>query len=333
MVLTIFFLSLPYGCGGGRSADVQKISQDIGTTSSAENINALLLKSQALKSVKDEYFIGPEDLIEIDVFQVEDLRRTVRVSTEGNIGLPLIGQVMAKGLTRVQLEQRIAQGLKKYLVDPIVTIHIKEFKAHRIAVIGAVAKPEVYSVAGQKYLLDMLSMAGGLTKDAGKIAYVIRQSTADNKGKAKSQTIADTIAIDLEELLEKNNTVLNIPVFSGDVINVSKAGSVYIDGAIARPGIYNISRKTTIVQIIAVAGGVSFHADKSDIKIYRDNNKGGRDIVTADYNLIKDGKQEDPRIMDNDIILVGTSGFKYFLSLIGGAVGFGGSTVSITGGK
>ncbi|MFN3396619.1 MAG: polysaccharide biosynthesis/export family protein, partial [Thermodesulfovibrionales bacterium] len=191
-----------------------------------------------------------------------------------------------------------------------------------IAVIGAVTSPQVYSVSGQKYLLDMLSMAGGLTKDAGDICYVIRPLDTD---KTLSQT--ETIVIDLKELLIKGNIALNIPVFNGDVINVPKGGVVFVDGAVEKPGAFSLQQNTTLVQAVAMAGGLRFEADKSNIKVFRDRGDGTRDIITVDYEKIRDGQMKDIWIVDNDIIIVPKSGMKNFfsgfLNAIKGLISFG----------
>ncbi|MBI5181968.1 MAG: polysaccharide biosynthesis/export family protein [Nitrospirae bacterium] len=314
---TIVYIALTLiistGCGGNQAANIQKIDSEIKKDSKTERLNNLLLKSGTARNTDPnaDYTVGHDDLIEIDVFQAEELRRTVRVSAKGYIGLPLIGQIKAKGQTPVQIEEAIAKRLVKYMQEPLVTVYIKEYRAQRIGVIGAVTQPQVYAVTGQKYLLDMLSMAGGLTREAGAICYILRPQQ-DSERQESSTT--ETMVIDLTELLEKGNIALNIPVFGGDVINVPKGGVVFVDGAVSKPGSMQMQGKTTLVQAIAMAGGMLYEADVSDVKIFRDNGEGFRDIITTDYDAIKDGKKDDIQLRENDIIIVPKSGVKTFLT-------------------
>jgi polysaccharide export outer membrane protein len=109
-----------------------------------------------------EYRVGPQDLIEVSVYGLPELARTVRVNSEGKISLPLIGQVEATGLTAQGLERSIANKLsEKYLQNPQVTIFIKEFTTLRFTVEGAVNKPGVFPIVGQMTLLRALAVAGG----------------------------------------------------------------------------------------------------------------------------------------------------------------------------
>lgn len=110
----------------------------------------------------DDYRIGPQDLIEIQVFGIDNLKREVRVNSKGSISLPLIGTVVLGGLTGQEAEALIASMYEKdYLRDPQVSVFIKEFTSQRITVEGAVAKPGVYPIRGQTTLLQAIAIAGG----------------------------------------------------------------------------------------------------------------------------------------------------------------------------
>lgn len=325
----VFFLFLSpvlAGCGGTREVDIQKMDSQVASSSRSNRLNAVVFNSAVAQNADPsaDYVIGSEDLLDIDVFQAEELRRTVRVSSQGYIGLPLIGQIRAKGLTPVQLEAELVEKLSaKYLEDPLVSVYVKEYKAQKIGVIGAVTNPQVYAVTGQRYLLEMLSLAGGLTKEAGNICYILRPLNTEKEGIPKTETIV----VDLTELLERGNMALNIPVFGGDVVNVPKGGIFFVDGAVNKPGSFQIQGKTTLVQAIAVAEGLRYEADRADITILRDNGQGERVVLAADYDAIRDGQSRDIPLRENDIIIVPMSGVKNFLSgflnTVRGIVSFG----------
>jgi len=122
---------------------------------------------ELLAQVVNEYRIGPSDLLEISVFQVPELSRTVRVNSSGSLSLPLIGQIQAGGLTSYQLETVIAKKLQQdYLQDPHVSVFIKEFVSQRVTVGGSVNRSGVFPISGRTTLLQAIAMAGGLGKFA-----------------------------------------------------------------------------------------------------------------------------------------------------------------------
>ncbi|MGP1691425.1 MAG: polysaccharide biosynthesis/export family protein [Giesbergeria sp.] len=114
-------------------------------------------------AVDSEYKITPSDLLEIEVFGVSELKRTVRVNTSGQIAMPLIGTLSVAGLTPSDAEALIALQYsgKNFLQDPQVSIFVKEFTTQRITLDGALTKPGVYPLTGQITLLRALAMAGG----------------------------------------------------------------------------------------------------------------------------------------------------------------------------
>ena len=121
-----------------------------------------------------EYRVGPQDLIDISVFQVPDLNRTVRVNTAGQISLPLIGTLQAGGLTIQQLEKAIAAKLEAmYLQKPQVSAFVKEYTSQRVTVEGAVNRPGIYPLVGRTTLLQTIALAGGLDKMANLQGIII----------------------------------------------------------------------------------------------------------------------------------------------------------------
>lgn len=113
-------------------------------------------------SLGKDYRVGPNDLLDIEVLDLENSKRTVRVNAAGAITLPLIGAVVVAGLTAQQIEARLAEKYsEKYLQNPQVSVFIKEFTTERITIDGAVAKPGIYPLTGQITLLRALALAGG----------------------------------------------------------------------------------------------------------------------------------------------------------------------------
>lgn len=113
-------------------------------------------------SLAKDYKVGPNDLLDIEVLDLENSKRTVRVNAAGAITLPLIGAVVVAGLTAQQIENHLATKYsEKYLQNPQVSVFIKEFTTERITIDGAVVKPGIYPLTGQITLLRALALAGG----------------------------------------------------------------------------------------------------------------------------------------------------------------------------
>ncbi|GBE02585.1 polysialic acid transport protein KpsD precursor [bacterium BMS3Abin08] len=317
---------LTSGCAGtNEGSSVAYLQQSLPDRRTEELNNSLFKKNLLLKkpfSMAD-YKIGPEDLLDIDVFQVEDLKASVRVTARGFIRLPLIGRVKAAGLTVAELEDTLSGKLEKYLEQPVVSVFVKEYRSQQITVLGAVKNPQQYSVSGPKRLLEILSIAGGLTDEAGDLCYIQKASGESDA----PQRYVGTVVINLNELLMKGKAELNIPLSSGDVVNIPKRGVFFVDGAVKDPGSFQIKGRTTIIQAVSMAKGLKYEADGSSLRIYRDNGAPEREIISVDYDAIVDGRGNDVVIKSNDIIIVPKSGvkdfFSKFVSTLRGFISFG----------
>ena len=307
-------------------------------------MNERILMS-SLSSKRDpyrDYKIGPEDLLEISVFEDEKLNKAVRVSSQGNISLPLLGILRVKDLTANELEKEIRDLLaEKYLQDPHVSVFIREYRNQQISVMGAVEKPGVYDVKGQKTVLDLLAMAGGLAgspkENAGPLLFLIRPARLEDEPskekKDSEEQTTKTFVIDLEELLIKGDLTLNLPLIHGDVINIPSSGKIFVGGEVRSPGGFPLSgRKITVGQAITMAGGLKYEANGSETKIFRHSEKGTeREVLSINVYAIQKGENEDPYLKENDIIMVPKHGVKSFLTGVRdtfrGFLGFG---VSVT---
>jgi len=320
IVLMIFIFLLLTSCAGN---DVRTNALLLQNASSAKSdkLNAEIAQKthdfRKPSSVAD-YRVGPEDLLEIDVFGVPDLKTTARVSARGYIKLSLIDKIEVSGLTVSALESLISKKLEKYVREPVVSVFVREYRSQQISVLGSVKDPRAYYATGQKYLLDMLSQAGGLTQDAGSICIIQRPPRSDS-----SEDKGEKIVIDLDELLIRGRPELNIPVLSGDTIVVPKSGIFFVDGGVNNPGEFQLKGKTTFTQAVTMAKGLNWVASRSDIRIYRDTGKPEREVITVDYDSILGGKSSDIDIKDKDLIIVSRSGFKSLISGLAGSLNFG----------
>ena len=259
------------------------------------------VKPQAAKDAfVRAYRIGPGDLLELKVFQVEELSQTVRVSEDGSITLPLLGRVMVEGLTQEGVVQKLTELLQaKYVKNPQVTIFIKEYKNQQVAVIGAVEKAGSYELVGRKNLLQIISMAGGLKDTAGNEIFILREGPDGQ---------SSTIPIDLKELMVNSNPALNVPIEPNDVINVpvDKEIRVFVMGRVTRPGAVKakLSEGITLLQAIADAGGLAEGAKEGSITITRKDKAGKEQKIKVNLKDIIKGKKKDIKLQEGDVVFV-----------------------------
>jgi polysaccharide biosynthesis/export protein len=255
-----------------------------------------------------EYRIGRDDLIEVTVFEVSELSSTGRVTASGTISMPLIGPIGVAGRTPEEVEQTIEEALREnYINDPHVTVFIREYASQPVSVIGAVKLPGIYQIKGQKFLLDMLAMAQGVDAGAGNVIQVIRAASAAPTDDAAQESLPrQTLTINVEDLFENGKTELNVPIFAGDVINILRAGSVFVVGEVIRPNEFVLrnGKNITVTQAIALANGFTREAQRKQCVIIRYHRDGTKEEIQANTEKILRGDDIDVPMMPNDILFV-----------------------------
>jgi polysaccharide biosynthesis/export protein len=247
-----------------------------------------------------DYKIGRQDLLEINVFDLKELDQTVRVADDGSITIPLIGRLDVAGRTKGDLEALITKLLEERFVrNPQVTIFVKEYESKKVAVSGAVKKPDTYEMLGEKTLLEMISKAGGLDKDLGKEIIIFRQ---DEDGSTRR------LAVNLDRLVYEADPSLNVRVEPGDIIYVPSIEKVriFVSGAVKNPNLYEVPRAepVTVLKAITLAGGTTDRASERRVQVIRTAPGGGRTTIRVDLRKIKRGKAEDPVLQKDDLVLV-----------------------------
>lgn len=243
-------------------------------------------------TAQGDYIIGPEDVIEIIVWDHDDLRRTLPVTLEGKISFPLIGEVMASGKTTQQLEKDIARLLGDgYIVHPQVSVTVREYKSRYVFVMGEVNNPGTYPVSKENTLLFILSQAGGATRDAGEEVVIIRPKNRSPRGitleeaKLKREEI---IKVNLKDVLS-GDIKHNVIIREGDSIVVPKMSYFFVMGEIRKPGKYNLDRGTTVLMAISIGGGLTQKAAPSRTKIIREEGGERTDFKVKMGTLIQPG--------------------------------------------
>ncbi len=247
-----------------------------------------------------EYRIGAKDLLEIRVLGEDKLTTTVRVSEDGKITFPYLGEIHVDGLTAAQLEKTLSRLLEeKYIINPQVRVSIKEFRSKRVSILGAVSKQGSYELLGRTTLLEILAEAGGLARDAGKEIIVIRQQ-ADGSNL--------TFKIPVEDLMNKGQAELNILLEPDDIINipVDQVVHIYIYGQVKNPGAIQVLRSNlpTVVRAIAQAGGFTERAAKGSVVIRRKDAAGKEKEIKVNIKSIQKNKAKDVQLEPDDVVFV-----------------------------
>jgi polysaccharide biosynthesis/export protein len=187
--------------GGNAAASAQKIFATSSTTPVAGS--------------STDYRIAPLDVIDISVFGVQDLNRTVQVSSSGAISLPLIKTVQAGGKTASELERVIAAKLDaNYLQSPQVSVFVKEYNSQRITVDGAVVKPGIFPINGRVSLLQAIALSQGLTTVADPSGVLIFRQTGNKKTAAR---------FDLRDV--RSGKIDDPILLAGDIVMVDESGA------------------------------------------------------------------------------------------------------------
>ncbi|MFH0984179.1 MAG: SLBB domain-containing protein [Candidatus Omnitrophota bacterium] len=228
----------------------------------------------AVSNPSSEYQIGPENVLQIDVYygKSEKLSQKVRVSSRGVINFPLVGEVSVAGLTVSQLQERLKEILEKdYLVNPQVTVFIEEYST--VTIMGEVKKPGAYPIKGRLTVVGLISMAEGFAENASPNDVKVLHINADG-------TQQESI-VRVQDLMSKNSGDRGgVLLRSGDVVNVPKS-TVTIMGEVKKPGAYPTKGSLTVIELISLAEGFSENASPNEVKVMRTNLDGTKqeDIV------------------------------------------------------
>ncbi|HEX6631243.1 MAG TPA: polysaccharide biosynthesis/export family protein [Gemmatimonadaceae bacterium] len=261
--------------------------------------------------------LGPNDLVEITVFEASELNRAVRVDGAGRISLPLLGEVAAAGRTPRELEQQLEASLReRYIRDPHVSVQVTEMQSHAVSVVGAVNRPGVFQLSEPRPLLELIAMAGGLAPDAGESVVVVRaaapESTASPAAGARlpdgegGALASRSFTISLQALLQSGDPSQNVAVLPGDLVKVTQAGLVYVVGEVRRPGAFPLARNNgmTVLQAIALGEGLAPNAARKRTIVIRTDAAGQRVQLPVDLGDVLAGRAADVALQPQDVVFV-----------------------------
>jgi len=252
---------------------------------------------------QESLLIGPGDLLHVQVLDTPDLEEHARVTDAGELPLILGGNVKVAGLTPEGADHAIERALfdGHYLLHPKVLVTVDEYATQKVSVLGEVKVPGAYAIDTPRPVLDVLTLAGGLTELADRSILIERHGTGEKVPYFVSNQ--PSVAIDT-----------SVKVDPGDTVLVPKAGIVYVLGDVGRPGGYTMTNneaQITVLQLVARAGGTNHSAVPSHAKLVRKTDSGYVEMPLP-LSAMQKGKRADLPLQAGDILYVPFSYIRNF---------------------
>ncbi len=244
--------------------------------------------------VEPGYLIGPEDILNIEVWNHPDISREVAVNHDGEISLPPLKKLGVMGLTAAQLEDVLTKALARYLIDPIVFVSVKEFSSQRVTALGEI-KTGMYTLRRRTTLVEFLGQIGGTTGNAD--TYHIRLIKKDG-----------SISVyDMNDLLANPQKSDSVLVSGGDTVYVPplEFNKVYVLGEVKNPMIVLVKGKLTVLDAITEAGGETRDAVLRSVMVIRGELGSQKGIRVNVKDLLKKGDvSQNIELIPGDIVYV-----------------------------
>lgn len=252
----------------------------------------ILFSLASVWAENSQYLLGDGDVVKITVYDHADLETTVRINSNGTFLFPLIGEVDVEGITVTQVSERLGNQLADgYIINPQVTVFVEEFRSKKAIIMGQVEKPGLYELRGSTTLLELISKAGGLKKEAGTTVMIKRKIDEGAGG---------VVTVDLTKLIEEGDTSLDVAIRDKDNVFISKSGTFFVTGEVGKPDVYNFEAGTTVIKAITMAGGFTAIASKSKVRLIR---------VTDGEEVLLERVAMHTLILPDDVIVVPESFF------------------------
>ena len=241
------------------------------------------------------YRLGTGDVLDVSVFGVPEYSHVVRIGAAGTVQLPLLEPVAAAGITADELEHRLESMLGRSLIrNPDVSVLVTEHRSQMVFVLGAVRIPGEYQLSRSVQLIDVLALAGGLTSTAGDEATIRRVQSAPAVSADGTGPSPELQRINLEALLESDQSGLNVSIEAGDVVHVPEreVNVFYVIGDVTMPGMFRLpdTRPLLLSQAVAEAGGPTLTSKLSGSLLVRyDHELNEREEIELDLEKVFEG--------------------------------------------
>jgi polysaccharide export outer membrane protein len=257
------------------------------------------------------YSLGPGDQIVLQAANAEEISgKPFRIETDGNVNLPLLGQMHLAGLTVEQVEAKVRTELAKYVRDPEVTISVTQFRSETVTFTGAFRMPGTYPLQGRHTLTEMLTLAGGLAENGSRILRITRQETSGPIPLPNSRLRVDgtSYVADLDTTIaERGNPADDFILQPFDVVTAFAVEPIVIGGEITHAGVVPLGdhKSLPLLQVVLMQGGATPNAAKKHVKIFRqDSDSGNREELDVNLEKIQKGESPDFALLPRDLVII-----------------------------
>ena len=248
-----------------------------------------LLVSVATDTQVNNYVVGPQDVLAIVLFDQQDLSGKYTVEADGTFTFPLVGRVKAGGSTLRDIERALRTQLSDgFFKNPQVTVSVEQYRSQRIFLVGEVRVPGPYPLVGDMTLIEALARAGSITEHAAGEALIVRSMSgtgANGPLLPEQEGGAEVLRVDIKAL-QSGRLSENASLRDGDTIFVPRAELVYVFGQVKSPGAYTLQGRTTVLQALSLAGGLTDRGAAGRVRIAR----------------VVDGKKTELRVTLEDVV-------------------------------
>lgn len=280
-------------------------------------VMALLLLCNFGFAEEKAYVVGKGDVLSVIIFAGGTTQESLdlTVSSKGTINFPFLGEMKAAGLSIPQLTDRVTAPLRQdYFVDPQIIISVKDYKSKNVYITGAIEKPGLYPLERSTTLLELIAKAGGVTKERGNIAYILRDSMKALKDSKKIDQLVQqekSIQVNLRELLDQGITSRNIELAADDVVYIQPTNfsnltkyKIYVLGKVEKPGMYDFQEGLTALDACTLAGGFAKYAAPNRSVITRRDSQASQETININLDRVRKGKEKDILLQPGDRIYV-----------------------------
>src|SRR5687767_11165040 len=240
-----------------------------------------------------DYRVGPQDVLAVRIYGEEKLSGRIRIDNDGSFPFEYLGRVKAEGMTTAQIEAYLTKALGDgYLRNPQISVEVVEYRSQSVFVTGEVRSPNKYSLPGNSTLMDVLTLAGSITQNAGNWVQITHaREGADLLGPSASADY--DVRVNLRDI--QTGKAQNITMRDGDTIFVPKADRVWVVGEVRTPQGVVYEEGMTVFEAIAAAGGITQKGSNSRIEIVRIENGQRKAIDAKQTDMLRPGDQVNVR--------------------------------------
>jgi polysaccharide export outer membrane protein len=313
-IVVILGLTVSFAMGASAQYSQPKVGGtstfDTPPASSGNDTPTLRRRPGSLAAIPEDFStlqLAPGFLLSMDVFDTPEYSLDLRIDSNGNVNVPMIGRLHVSDLTLSEAATKIAQSLRdgQILTDPQVNLNVEEYAGREVTVLGEIRSPGRIELLAPRHLDDVIAMAGGETEYAGKTIEI-----------RHAEGVTPRTAVIHYSRSVDNQILSDTVVLPGETVTVKRAGIVYVLGAVNRPGGYLMQQDgdLNVIQALSLAYGTTMPAAVGSMRLIRKKDDGQVQEIPIPYHDMVKGVVPPPQLQAEDVIYVPVSKMKVVLT-------------------